>query len=120
VIDTPHYPAADGWYYSKPTPAVLEGKDPRKLVELRVGGRRWIAIRTWKAEGVGGYWLNNGEPEVLAEVVAWRELPDKTRGLWDRGRFTLLPIATQCPECSYVWTDLDEKERHAPSCSRFA
>src|SRR5258706_10457617 len=78
---------ADGWCYSG---GPSEGDDARKLVTLEQGGMAWVGIRAWHLQWKS--WMNNGEPE-RANVVAWRDLPERARGFWVRGQlhFSIMP-----------------------------
>src|SRR5690242_10682238 len=73
----------DGWNY---TGHPEDGTDARKLVTLTEGGMMWIGIRAWNSQHQ--YWMNGGEPERIATVKAWRDLPEIARGFWDRGKLT--------------------------------
>jgi hypothetical protein len=81
----------DGWDYTgKPEP----GTDARKFVTLTEGGMQWVGIRAWNHEKQ--YWMNGGEPERVAKVKAWRDLPDVARGFWDRGQL-IFPDSARAP-----------------------
>jgi hypothetical protein len=74
-------PEKDGWYYHSPIHDNY--KSPYRLVTLVSGGTRWVAIRFWNHKEQR--WEHNGDPELVFDVVCWRELPEPASGFWDRG-----------------------------------
>lgn len=78
----------DGWTYCStaigfPKPV----GDCRKIVTLRQGAVTWTGVRAFNHQTQR--WMNGNEPEHLAEVIAWQDLPDVARGFWERGIFYL-------------------------------
>lgn len=71
--------AKNRWNYGEPS----SGKDARKIVTLEQDGMRWVGIRAYN--GTEDRWYNGNEPDVLAKVVAWQDLPTPSDSFWSRG-----------------------------------
>ena len=70
-----------GWHYHNETPR--RGDDARKLVTLEQDTMRWVGIRAFNHRDER--WYNGGEPELLAQVIAWQDIPAPATGFFQRG-----------------------------------
>jgi arabinogalactan endo-1,4-beta-galactosidase len=70
----------DGWTYDTSN---ITG-DARKLVTLEQQGMDWVGIRLWNSQD--SRWMNaSGIGPELANVKAWRDLPQPAQGWHARG-----------------------------------